>query len=145
MLFRSSYVARYDLSNDLYAWEAAMPVLRRALIESANSDLPPPIVVGPHWTVCAQMHAALPPSVLVGCQAEIPDDFERWLPRDTWQRAPVLLFVTDNRFDPTSGDMRARRVDGTWQAVARRGGAIVRRITIRRLVASAVAHADPAP
>jgi hypothetical protein len=138
-LLGSSYVARYDLANDLYAWEPALPVLRRALAESANSDLPPPIVVGPHWTVCAQIHAALPPSVLVGCQAEIPDDFERWVPSATWKQAPVLLFVTDDRFDTTAGELRDRRVDGTWHASLRRGGAIVRRITLTRLVSAAVA------
>jgi hypothetical protein len=138
-LLGSSYVARYDLANDLYAWETTLPVLRRALAESADSDLPPAIVVGPHWTVCAQMHAALPPSVLVGCQAEIPDDFERWVPSATWKRAPVLLFVTDDRFDATAGELRDYRVEGTWHASLRRGGAIVRRITLTRLVAAAVA------
>jgi hypothetical protein len=142
-LLGSSYVARYDLANDLYAWESALPVLRRALVESADSDLPPAVVVGPHWTVCAQLHAALPPSVLVGCHAEIPDDFERWLPSATWKRAPVLLYVTDDRFDTEPVELRNRRVDGTWHASVRRGGAIVRRITITRLIASAVASTVP--
>jgi hypothetical protein len=93
--------------------------------------------------VCAQIHAALPPSVLVGCQAEIPDDFERWTPSATWKRAPVLLYVTDDRFDTAAGELRDRRVDGTWHASLRRGGAIVRRITMTRLVAAAVAFDVP--
>jgi hypothetical protein len=138
------YVARFDLANDLYAWEPALPVLRRALDESADSDLPPTIVVGAHWTVCAQIHAALPPSVLVGCQADIPDDFERWVPSATWKRAPVLLYVTDDRFEATAGELRDRRVEGTWRASLRRGGTIVRRITITRLVAASVALDAPA-
>jgi hypothetical protein len=142
-LLGASYVPRYDLANDLYAWESALPVLRRALVESADSELPPAIVVGPHWTVCAQIHAALPPSVLVGCRAEIPDDFERWLPSTTWKRAPVLLYVTDDRFDDDLGEQRDRRVDGTWHASVRRGGVVVRRITMTRLIASAVARAVP--
>jgi hypothetical protein len=55
------------------------------------------VIVGPHWTVCAQLHAALP-GVRVGCTTPIPDDFDRWLPRETWRRADNVLFVTDNRF-----------------------------------------------
>jgi hypothetical protein len=140
-LLGESYTPRYDLANDLYAWEAGLPVLRRALVESAATDLPPAIVVGPHWTVCAQVHAALPSGVLVGCQAAIRDDFARWLPASVWQRAPVILYVTDDRFEARAGDLRDHRIDFSWQADVRRGGVRVRRITITRLVASAIAHA----
>jgi hypothetical protein len=139
----TSYEARYDLANDLYAWEAGLPVLRRALGESIDADLTPIVVVGPHWTVCAQVHAALPPGVLVGCHAEVPDDFARWLPASTWRRAPIVLYVTDDRFDSLPRELSDHKFDFSWQAEVHRGGALVRRITIRRLVASALAHSVP--
>jgi hypothetical protein len=144
-LLRGAYVPRYDLANDLRAWEVGLPVVRRALIESADSDLPPAIVVGPHWTVCAQVHAALPASVLVGCHADIPDDFGRWLAPAIWRRAPVVLYVSDDRFDARAAELRDRKVDASWQAVVYRGGVIVRRITVRRLVDTALARSFTAP
>jgi len=143
-LLGTSYTPRYDLANDLYAWEAGLPVLRKALVESADSDLPPAIVVGPHWTICAQVHAALPPEVLVGCRAETSDDFTRWLSVSTWQRAPVVLYVTDDRFESPADELRDHRADLAWRAEVHRGGTLVRRITITRLIASAVARAAPA-
>jgi len=142
-LLGGSYVPRYDLANDLYAWEAALPVVRTALVESANPDLPPTIVVGPHWTVCAQVHAALPAEILVGCEAEVPDDFARWLPSAIWQRAPVILYVSDDRFDGRAQALPDYRSDFSWHADVNRGGMRVRRITITRLVASAVARSVP--
>ncbi len=140
-LLGSSYEPRYDLANDLYAWEAGLPVLRKALIESSASELPAAIVVGPHWTVCAQAHAGLSREVLVGCQAEVPDDFARWLPASVWRRAPVLLYVSDDRFgDARTADLRGHRKDHAWQADVHRGGVRVRRITITRWVASSIAR-----
>jgi hypothetical protein len=141
LLLGEHYTARYDLANDLYAWQAGLPVLRKALTESANSELPPAMVVGPHWTVCAQVHAALPAAVLVGCQADVPDDFTRWLPPSTWQRAPVILYVTDDRFGARGEGLRDYRSEASWHTDVRRGGALVRRITVTKLVASAVARA----
>ena len=55
------------------------------------------VVVGPHWTVCAQLQAGLP-GIRVGCATPIPDDFDAWLPRSQWREAEHVLFVTDNRF-----------------------------------------------
>ena len=139
-LLGESYVPRYDLANDLFAWDAALPTIRRALVESSHSKQPAIFVVGPHWTVCAQLHAALAHHVLVGCHAEVPDDFARWLPPSIWRRAPVLLYVTDDRFGPRPDELRDHRTDFSWQAEARRGGAVVRRFTITRLIAGGVAR-----
>jgi hypothetical protein len=137
------YVPRYDLANDLFAWTAVLPTVRRALVESSDSNHPAAFVVGPHWTVCAQLHAALPRHVLVGCHAETPDDFARWLPPSIWQRAPVLLYVTDDRFEGRPDELRDRRADFVWQAEAKRGGRVVRRMTITRFVSSGVAFDGP--
>ena len=61
------------------------------------------VVVGPHWTICAQLHAALP-GIRVGCATPIPDDFDAWLPRESWRNAEHVLFVTDNRFGGDGGE-----------------------------------------
>jgi hypothetical protein len=139
-LLGSSYNARYDLANDLYAWDTALPVLRNAIEAATESQLPPPIVIGPHWTVCAQAHAMLPRSVLVGCHAQTGDDFRRWLPPSVWEHAPVLLYVTDDRFELPADALRDRREEGVWSVDVHRGGTVVRRISIRRLIALGVAR-----
>jgi len=138
-LLGAKYEARYDLANDLYAWRTGLPLVKRAFAQSVNLEVPPPIVVGAHWTVCAQLHAALPPSILVGCEGPVPDDFSRWLPRSTWQQAPIVLYVTDDRFGDPDTSLAGRRLDATWQIDIERGGVPVRRISISRLISSASA------
>ncbi len=92
------YVPRYDLANDLYAWRAALPTLDdevdRAIAEGKN-----PVIVGPHWTVCAQVHAGLGPALPVGCLTPIGDDFATWYPERDWAGKSTIVFVTDDRFD----------------------------------------------
>jgi hypothetical protein len=127
------------LANDLYAWRTGLPLVKRAFAQSVNIDGPPPVVIGPHWTVCAQLHAALPVSILVGCEGNIPDDFSRWLPRSTWQQAPIVLYVTDDRFGDPQSALSGRRLDAAWQVDVERGGVPVRRISVTRLVTSASA------
>ncbi len=139
-LLGANYVARYDLANDLYAWRTGLPLIKRAFAQSIDLDAPAPIVVGPHWTVCAQVHAALPRSILVGCEGEISDDFSRWLPKSTWEQAPIVLYVTDDRFGDPASALPRRRVDAAWQVDVERGGVLVRRISIARLVTSASAE-----
>jgi hypothetical protein len=138
-LLGAKYEARYDLANDLYAWRTGLPLIKRAFAQSVDLDAPPPIVVGPHWTVCAQIHAALPASILVGCEGDIPDDFSRWLPRSTWEQAPVVLYVSDDRFGDSGRALPRRRLDAAWQVDVERGGIPVRRISVSRLVAQASA------
>jgi Dolichyl-phosphate-mannose-protein mannosyltransferase len=144
-LLGAKYEPRYDLANDLYAWRTGLPMLRRAFAQSVDLDGPPPIVVGPHWTVCAQVHAALPASILVGCEGDIPDDFSRWLPRSTWEQAPVVLYVTDDRFGDPVRALPRRRLDAAWHVNVERGGVSVRRISISRLVVSASASVSAPP
>jgi hypothetical protein len=131
-LLGARYVPRYDIANDLYAWEKGLPLVRRALAESAASDHDPPIVVGSHWTVCAQLHAGLPASVLVGCDGAAPADFERWLPRSTWSQASTILYVTDDRFPDATPPFATRQRGAAWNGVIFRGGHIAREITIVR-------------
>ena len=143
-LFGASYVPRYDLVNDLFAWESGLPVVKTALRESLEPGGPPAVVIGPHWTVCAQLHAGLPASVFVGCQGETPDDFSRWLPSQVWEKAPVILYVTDDRFGDSNPSLTSRRLDATWNVNVQRGGVRVRRISVARLILSSTASFAPA-
>lgn len=95
-----------DIASELYGWPQAIEAVRDQMALAATPFDPEGrevVVIGPHWTVCAQLHAALP-GVRVGCATPIPDDFDRWLPRDTWRRADNVLFVTDNRFSGDGAD-----------------------------------------
>jgi hypothetical protein len=91
---------KLDLASELHGWPIALGAIRDTMA-GAGTPFDPEgrevVVVGPHWTVCAQLHAGLP-GVRVGCATPIPDDFDRWLPREEWRRAEHVLFVTDNRF-----------------------------------------------
>jgi hypothetical protein len=130
------YQARYDIANDLYAWKTGLALARRSIAESLDSSGSAPVVVGPHYTICAQLHAGLGPSVLVGCDDDGPagDDFADWLPRSTWQRAPVVLYVTDDRFAARDPSMPDRTVDGVWGSAVTRAGVVVRRLRVQRMV-----------
>jgi hypothetical protein len=100
-------------------------------------------VVGPHWTVCAQLRAGLPRSVVVGCDGPEPADFEAWVPRAAWSAAPVVLYVTDDRFDvDPSRALADRAVEGIARVGVRRGGQQVRRISVWRMVRATHASAD---
>lgn len=95
-----------DIASELYGWPQALESVREQMALAATPVDPEGrevVVVGPHWTICAQLHAALP-GIHVGCATNIPDDFDRWLPRETWRRADNVLFVTDNRFPGDGAD-----------------------------------------
>jgi Dolichyl-phosphate-mannose-protein mannosyltransferase len=128
------YPARYDLANDLYAWGPARRLLKNAVETTMIATSRLPVVVGPHWIVCAQAAAALGGHVPVGCNTPVRDDFDRWLPRSQWIDAPVILYVSDNRFhvDP-SKELPHRKVESVESLQIRRGGVAVRRITVTRL------------
>jgi hypothetical protein len=91
---------RLDIANELYGWPTTIQAVKE-MMASAGTPFDPEgrevVVVGPHWTICAQLHAALP-GVRVGCATPVRDDFDAWLPREQWRRAEHVLFVTDNRF-----------------------------------------------
>ncbi len=94
----AAYEPRYDLANELYGWPRALEGVREALGESDT------VVVAPHWTLCAQLHAGLGPGTKVGCATPVRDDFDDWLPRDQWKKASRVLYVTDNRFESETSD-----------------------------------------
>jgi hypothetical protein len=135
-LLGKHYRGRYDLANDLYAWQTGLALLHQSLDASPSPHV---VVVGPHYSICAQLHAGLGPSVPVGCDAALRDDFADWLPRSTWQSAPVVLYVTDDRFGESGPDLPNRTVDGVWSAGVTRAGMVVRRIRVSRMVRRGVA------
>ena len=107
---------KLDISNELYGWSEA-----RGAIESMVEDEHDVVVVGPHWVICAQIHAALGRGTRVGCMTPIRDDFDVWQPRSEWKRAEKIIYVSDNRFEGDPAVLFPDRV------VARRG-----RVTILR-------------
>jgi hypothetical protein len=99
-LMPSDIDPKADIASELYGWPTAIASVREQMALAATPFDPEGhdvMVVGPHWTVCAQLHAALA-GVRVGCATPMPDDFDHWLARDVWRRSDNVLFVTDNRF-----------------------------------------------
>jgi hypothetical protein len=98
--------AKLDIANELYGWPTAIGAVKEQM-KGAGTPFDPEgrevVVVGPHWTVCAQLQAGLP-GIHVGCATPVPDDFDRWLPREHWRKAEHVLFVTDNRFPGDGGE-----------------------------------------
>ena len=99
-IFPASADPKVDIASELYGWPTAVEAIREQMASQGTPFDPEGrevVVVGPHWTVCSQLHAALP-GIRVGCATPIRDDFDDWLPRDHWRAAEHVLFVTDNRF-----------------------------------------------
>ena len=58
-----------------------------------------PVIVGPHWTLCARLRLVLPKDRYeVGCITREDDDFDHWA-KDVWVGAPLVIWVTDDRFE----------------------------------------------
>ena len=120
---------KYDISNELYGWSDAISSIREVVSEEGGRG--EIVVVGPHWVICAQLHAGLGSGVRVGCASPIRDDFDTWEPRSRWQNADKVLFVTDNRFEvdahailPNHNVARRSRI------TVLRGGRISRSFTV---------------
>jgi len=118
---------RYDIANELFGWPAAIAQIRDTMRDESG-DL---VIVGPHWVVCAQIHAALGPGARVGCATPIRDDFDDWEPRAGWERAEKILFVTDNRFDADPARLfPGRALARTARVDVLRGGRVARAFSI---------------
>jgi hypothetical protein len=127
------YVPRYDLTNDLYAWQVALPILQEEVL-AAREQSRKPVVVGPHWIVCAQAHAGLGPKVPVGCRTRTGDDFQRWMPPAQWEQAPTILYVKDDRFTEDIPRLFPERdIVGVRTARIYRGGRATRTVQVYRL------------
>jgi hypothetical protein len=130
-LLPRSFDPRWDLASELYGWTDVARAVTSAEIPSGAGDA---VVVGPHWVVCAQLHAALGPRVPIGCATPIRDDFDDWLPRATWERAGAIVFVTDTRFEIDTARMFPGRATVDERRVTiLRGGRPARIFTVRVL------------
>lgn len=120
--------ARLDIANELYGWDKAVADI--PAIENAA-------YVGPHWTVCAQLAARLAGND-VGCLGPSADDFDRWNPKETWTKKPIVVFVTDDRFPvELSRKFPQRSVRESHRVNVFRGGRLIRTFTITTLERSA--------
>lgn len=119
------YVAKYDIVNELYGWDEVAAAVRRRLPSGG-------IVVGGHYTVCAQLAWNLRETgTPVGCRTDRPTDFDFREPsRERLARAPVL-FVSDERYPerPVRGDGLAAPAPLETVEV-RRSGTAVRRFVL---------------
>jgi hypothetical protein len=144
-LWPASAPPRGNIARELFGWPDAVAAVRRSLEsipaplrEPAGDDIlsrtnalefaiDTPIVVGPHWTICAQIHAALGPTVPVGCMTPVTDDFDRWMPRDIWTHARSLVVVRDDRFEvDLAHDFPTHVLAGRTRVSVTRGGRILR-------------------
>lgn len=120
---------KLDIASELYGWPTAIAAVKEQMA-TASTPFDPEgrevVVVGPHWTICAQLQAALP-GVRVGCATPVPDDFDAWLPREQWRAAEHVLFVTDNRFPGDGADQLPAHVKEAQSRVrVLRGGKTAR-------------------
>lgn len=130
----SRYRARFDIANDMYAWGPARTLLAQAVQQAVAQTGQVPVVVGPHWVVCAQARAALSREIAVGCNTPIRDDFDDWFPRARWLGAPSVLYVYDDRFPVEPAvELPGRTLVSTSHVRVRRGGVTVRTIRMARL------------
>ncbi len=128
------YEPRYDIANDLHAWGPGRRLLEEAVAGVLRDGAPLPVVVGPHWIVCAQAHAALGRRVPVGCHTPRPTDFSAWYPAERWTRMPVLLFVYDSRFELDPEKLFPNyKLHSMSRTEVRRGDRSVRTLRISRL------------
>ncbi|MCA9586372.1 MAG: glycosyltransferase family 39 protein [Myxococcales bacterium] len=116
---------RWDIASELYGWPDVAGRVRqeRASLAAEPHEI---VVVGPHWTVCAQIAAAMP-DVQVGCATPTGDDFDDWMPRARWRKAPYVVWVTDNRFaEDGAGELPLHAVRSRTRVQIERGGRVAR-------------------
>lgn len=146
-LLPASADAALDISNELYGWPTAIDAVREVVDEARIADPSDvPAVVGPTYTICAQLHAGLERDIPVGCDDPLRTDFDDWLPREAWRRADQLIFVTDNRF-PVDLDARFphRFVARSWTVPVARDHRLLRTFKVSLLLPRALGARDHSP
>ena len=81
------YEPALDASNDYYVWEPEKQLLEEAVADVQERTGQMPIVIGPHWSVCAQAEVALAGRVHVGCDSVERDDYDDWSSPARWDAA----------------------------------------------------------
>jgi hypothetical protein len=128
------YDPALDTSNDLFAWGQGKQLLMQAVSSVRERTGQTPVVVGPHWSICAQAEVALGGSVHVGCDSAERDDYDDWSDPALWENAQTVLFVTDSRFHLEPPQSWHGRVPRTVHHVdVERFGQTVRTISVSEL------------
>lgn len=139
------YDPRLDTSNDYYAWLPEKQLLEEAVVDVRERTGQNPIVIGPHWNVCAQAELALAGQVHVGCDSLEHDDYDDWSNPTLWSAAQTLLFVTDSRFEEPPDAFYGRDVVWVRRAAVERFGQTVRTISVSRFDRQEGTAAAPSP
>lgn len=121
----------WDSSSDLFAWGPARPLLVSVVQGARERTGRPPLVVGPHWAVCAQAEVALAGRIAVGCDSAQLDDYDYWAPVPSWPDAETIILVTDSRFASAVPDtLYGRPLVAVHDAEVKRSGRVVRHVLI---------------
>jgi hypothetical protein len=125
------YDPALDASNDLFAWGPGKQLLADAVVAARERTGQTPVVVGPHWSICAQAEVALGGSVHVGCDTIEHDDYDDWSNPSLWENAQTVLFVTDSRFHREPPDtLYGRTAVSVHHGVVDRFGQVVRSLSV---------------
>jgi hypothetical protein len=121
----------WDSTSDLFAWGPARPLLASVVQGARERTGQPPLVVGPHWAVCAQADVALEGQVAIGCDSAQLDDYDYWAPVARWPDAETVILVTDSRFAEEAPDtLYGRPLMAVHDAEVKRFGRVVRHVII---------------
>ncbi len=125
------YEPSWDPTNDLYAWGPGRPLLESVVKGARERTGQEPLVVGPHWAVCAQAEAALGGRITVGCDSAELDDYDFWLPSERWPDSETIILVSDSRFLEAAPDtLYGRPVVAVHDAEVKRFGRVVRHVIV---------------
>jgi len=125
------YEPAWDTTSDWYAWGPGRPLLESVVAGARERTGQQPLVVGPHWAVCAQAEVALGGHVAVGCDSAALDDYDYWLPADHWSNAETIVLVTDTRFAEAAPDtLYGRPLVAVHDAEVKRFGRVVRHLLV---------------
>jgi hypothetical protein len=134
------YQPKYDLANDMYAWKQFLPEINKAQLEISLKTRQKPVIVAEHWIIAAQIKAGLGESVSVTTPPGSDDDFANtWLPAKVWNRSPLILWVSDDRFpNKKPQQFQNYKAVGVHSVRLMRGGRYVRRLRLELLLAHQV-------
>jgi hypothetical protein len=125
------YEPSWDTTSDLYAWGPGRPLLESVVKGARERTGREPIVIGPHWAVCAQAEVALAGRVAVGCDSAELDDYDFWFPVERWSEAETVIWVTDSRFSEEAPDtLYGRPAMAVHGVDVKRFGRVVRHLTV---------------
>jgi hypothetical protein len=130
-----AYDGRYDLANDMLFFPEALPAIARGRAEIAAQQGDVPVLCAAHWTLAAQLKAALGPGAPIATPPGRHDDFQRWMPPEQWETHPVVVWVTDERFPtPAAPSLAGRRLVEARAIPLSRAGRVVRTLRLETWV-----------